>query len=65
MNASVLGFLAKLLLASAAISLLIKIAGPLLELSEVEVSNGTALAIVLSLPTVLGGYLLLRWQQKA
>lgn len=63
MNASALGFLGKLLLASAAISGLIKFVGPLLGSSEAGVSNGTALAIVLSLPIAVGGFLLLRWQR--
>lgn len=64
MNASSLGFLGKLLLASAAISALIKFAGPLLALPEDGVSDGIALAIVLSLPIVVGAFLLLRWQRQ-
>ncbi len=63
MNASSLGFLGKLLLASAAISLAIKLGGPLLALSDSGVSDGMALAIVLSLPAVVGLLLLLRFQQ--
>jgi len=64
MNANALGFLAKLLLASAAISAVIKFAGPLLSLPETGVSNGVALAIVLSLPVAMGLLLLLRWQRS-
>lgn len=63
MNASALGFLGKLLLASAAISALIKVVGPWLALSDADVSDGMALAIVLSLPIAVGIFLLMRWQR--
>ncbi len=63
MKADALGFLGKLLLASAAISAVIKLLGPLLFLPDAGVSDGTALVIVLSLPVVMGGCLLLRWQR--
>jgi len=64
MNVNALGFLAKLLLASAAISAVIKFAGPLLPLPEADVGNGVALAIVLALPIAMGLLLLLRWQRS-
>ena len=64
MNASALGFLGKLLLASAAISALIKVVGPWLALSDAGVSDGMALAIVLSLPMAVGIFLLMRWQRS-
>ena len=63
-NANTLGFLLKLLLASGAISIAIKQAGPLLSLPETGVSNGAALAIVLSLPLLVGSLLLWRWRQQ-
>lgn len=59
------GFLGKLLLASAAISLAIKWGGPQLGLPAGGVGDGMALAIVLSPPVLLGLLLLLRRQQRA
>lgn len=63
MKADTLGFLGKLLLASAAISAVIKFGGPLLTLPESGVSDGMVLAIVLSLPIAMGLFLLLRWRR--
>ena len=57
------GFLGKLLLASAIISVVIKLGGPLLALPDRGVSDGIALAIVLSLPVLMGLLLMLRRQQ--
>ena len=64
-KAGVFEFLGKLLLASIAISVAIKGAGPQLNLPEAGINNGAALAIVLSLPLAVGLLLLLRWQQSA
>ncbi len=64
MKAGALEFLGKLLLTSAAISIAIKWFGPMLPLGEGStVSDGVALAIVLSLPLLMGLLLLLRRQQ--